>query len=221
MVGCQPKATSPTSAAVGQEAQAHDMSEIDLEALDEYLMSDTSPEDCMLLSDLDGFLTGIVVGPEPIPSSEWMPAIWGGEEPVFETEQQAQVILGTIMGRYNEIVATMESDPAGLEPIFYEGPDRTPIVTDWAAGFLDAIKLRWKAWEPLYKHRRANILLMPLVVLGDDEDFFEHHPSPREREFYASAPNVIPTCIDGIYNFWKDWQGRQRANTRRQPDRRR
>jgi len=37
------------------------------------------PEDCMLLSNLDGFLTGIVVGPEPIPSSEWMPAIWGGK----------------------------------------------------------------------------------------------------------------------------------------------
>jgi hypothetical protein len=33
---------------------------IDLAALDEYLFSDMSPEDCMLLSDLDSFLAGIV-----------------------------------------------------------------------------------------------------------------------------------------------------------------
>ncbi len=38
----------------------------DLKALDEYLMSDESPENCMQLSDLDGFLTAIVVGPELI-----------------------------------------------------------------------------------------------------------------------------------------------------------
>ena len=40
---------------------------IDLAALDDYLMSDHAPDDCMGLSDLDGFLTGVVVGPELIP----------------------------------------------------------------------------------------------------------------------------------------------------------
>jgi len=35
---------------------------IDLDKLDDYLMSDHAPDDSMGLSDLDGFLTGIVVG---------------------------------------------------------------------------------------------------------------------------------------------------------------
>ncbi len=43
--------------------------EPDLKAIDEYLMSDESPENCMQLSDLDGFLTAIVVGPELIQPS--------------------------------------------------------------------------------------------------------------------------------------------------------
>ena len=51
---------------------------IDLDALDDYLMSDHAPDDRMGLSDLDGFLTGIVVGPELILPSEWLPVIWGG-----------------------------------------------------------------------------------------------------------------------------------------------
>jgi hypothetical protein len=80
---------------------------IDLDALDDYLMSDHAPDDSMGLSDLDGFLTGIVVGPELIPPSEWLPVIWGGEEPVFQTEEEMRAVLGTIMGRYNEIVGCL------------------------------------------------------------------------------------------------------------------
>ena len=39
---------------------------IDLDAPDNYLMSDFAPDDSMRLSDLDEFLTGIAVGPELI-----------------------------------------------------------------------------------------------------------------------------------------------------------
>lgn len=190
---------------------------IDLEALDAYLMSDMSPDDCMLLCDLDGFLTGVVVGPEPIPTSEWMSAIWGGDEPQFESEQQMRTVLGTIMGRYNDIAATMSSDPDSFEPILEQWPDGDVVVTDWAAGFLDAIKLRHKAWEPLFKDREARILLVPLVILGDDDDFFEHHPSSQEKEFYASAPDMLLNSVIYIHDFWQDRRpNRQKPNPRRQ-----
>ena len=37
---------------------------IDLDILDDYLISNHAPDNSMGLSDLDGFLTGIAVGPE-------------------------------------------------------------------------------------------------------------------------------------------------------------
>jgi len=195
-----------------------DNPQIDLEALDSYLHSDLSPAGCMMLSGLDGLLTGIVIGPELVPPSEWLPAIWGGDEPEFESAEHMQTIMGTIMGRYNEIVAAMRVDPRTFEPIFGEGPDGTVIVTDWAAGALDAVALRRKAWEPLFNHRRAKMLIEPLLILGDNETFADKRTtSPLERLFYASKPKVIPTCINGIYNFWKDWQDRQKPQPRRRP----
>jgi uncharacterized protein len=44
-------------------AHAIPIEQVDLEALDRFLMSDRSPPDSMMLSDLDGFLTGIAIGP--------------------------------------------------------------------------------------------------------------------------------------------------------------
>lgn len=46
--------------------------ELDLERLDDYLSSDESPDSCMMLSDLDGFLHGVVCSPVPILPEEWM-----------------------------------------------------------------------------------------------------------------------------------------------------
>src|SRR5260370_40201451 len=75
-----------------------------LEALDAFLSSDRSPPDSMMLSDLDGFLTAIAIGPELIKPSEWMPVIWGGEEPVFDGEAELQAVIGGILSHYNAIL---------------------------------------------------------------------------------------------------------------------
>lgn len=52
--------------------------EIDLEGLDAYLMSDDSPENCMMLSDLDGFLHGVVCSPIEVPQAECLRKAMGG-----------------------------------------------------------------------------------------------------------------------------------------------
>ena len=95
-----------------------DSPQIDLEALDSYLFSDFSPDECMMLSNLDGFLTGIVICPESIPPIEWLPVIWGGDKAEFESVEQMQTIISTIMGRYSEIVVPvtgMIRRPASLD----------------------------------------------------------------------------------------------------------
>jgi uncharacterized protein len=169
---------------------------IDLGELARYLDSDLSPDDCMGLSDLDGFLTGIIIRPDPVMPSEWLPDIWGHDEPEFESGAQAEAIISLIMGRYNEIVTGLNSDPEKFEPIFWRRPTGESIVMDWVAGFLKAVELRRAAWEPLFNHRRAKLLLEPLMIVGDDgEHDDERNPSDRWKEFYTSRPDVITTCV--------------------------
>ena len=189
---------------------------IDLDELAEYLDSDQSPEDCLGLSDLDGFLTGIIIGPDLIMPSEWLPMIWADEEPGFKSTTHAETIIGLIMSRYNDIATGFMSDPEKFEPIFWKMPAGEVIVMDWAAGFLDAMELRRTAWDPLFSHRKAKLLIEPLLILGDDGEFDdERDPDDRWKEFYASRSDVIPDCVFGIYNFWKDYHERRKPQPRR------
>ena len=42
---------------------------------------------------------------------------------MFETEAEMRTVLGTIMGRYNEIIACLNSEPENFKSIFMVGPE--------------------------------------------------------------------------------------------------
>lgn len=175
-----------------------------LEALDAYLMSDEAPANCMLLSDLDGFLTGIVVGPELIQPSEWLPVVWHGASPAFHSTEQAELILGAIMARYNEIARSLAEVPPGIDPIFWETEDGFVIAGDWAEGFMDAMRLRPEAWTELLDDEKAAISLVPILAFASDEDDPLLALESEERKTLAAqAPDLIPSCVVEIDAYWK------------------
>lgn len=135
----------------------------DIDALDEFLMSDQTPPECLMLCDLDGFLTGIAIGPEHILPSEWLPVIWGGEEPIFDDAAQAEAMIGTIMNRYVEILALIAEET--IDPIFMETPGGDVIASDWAEGFMMAVYMRPNAWEKLFKSEKDMPIILPILAL--------------------------------------------------------
>ncbi len=180
---------------------------VDLDPLDDFLNSDRAPDDCMGLSDLDGFLTGVAIGPDLLLPSDWLPVIWGDGEPEFATVEEAQTILALIMARYNEILSTLASDPDSFEPIFWaSGEEEEPIVTDWAAGFLEAVKLRPELWEKLTQDPEAGGLFAAILMLGSDLDELAVEGgelTPEEAEqLLEDGPELIPDAVIGIYEFW-------------------
>ena len=176
-----------------------------LKELDEFLMSEGTPENCLQLSDLDGFLTGIIVGPELIMPSEWMQYVWGGGEPEFDTEKQAQNIMGTIMARYNEIIHQLDDEPGTFEPILYSTPDGSPLAADWAEGFMDAFGLRVDAWDDLLNDENDRYLMGPIMAFLHDKDgkpLVEAAPEDMQKVIEESAA-AIPYAIKDIYEYWK------------------
>jgi uncharacterized protein len=74
----------------------------DLEQLSSFLLSLPDDHEPMLMEELDGFLAGIVVCPEMILPSQWLPHVWSEtanpeHAPVFDDLKQARTITGLIM----------------------------------------------------------------------------------------------------------------------------
>ncbi|HEY5411018.1 MAG TPA: UPF0149 family protein, partial [Caulobacteraceae bacterium] len=181
------------------------------EALDEFLGSDRSPPDCMQLSELDGLLTGVAIGPEPIMPSQWLPLVWGGEEPVFDDGREIQAVLGGMMSRYNQIVRDVRDGT--FRPILWKTRDGELICADWAEGFGLAVSLRAKSWEPLLKAKRHALLLLPIMALGMGKDGLPAlglEPG-TEQEFLRELPAILPESVMGIAQFWRERKPRPGA----------
>ena len=153
-----------------------------LRQLDDFLLSEAVGDDTMLLSELDGFLAGLIVCPELIMPSEWMPVVWGEHGPVFEDEHQAQAIINLIMGHYNDIVRGL--DRGRHHPLYDIDADDSILWETWIEGFWRAVQLRPEAWLAL--------------SAGDDDDLQTAVFSlSRLYEIASTAPaDLLPMEID-------------------------
>lgn len=172
-----------------------------LDDLDDYLSSDDAPPECMLLSELDGFLTGLAVGPEAVPPSEWLRLVWGGEAPRFEGAGQEQAVIGAIMGRHNEIVRQIEDEM--VQPILWR-TNETVTASDWAFGFGQAIAMREKRWTEMIRSE-AGLMLLPIMMLCEGEDLFDELglDADDERPTIEEAIEILPATALSIAEYWR------------------
>jgi uncharacterized protein len=188
---------------------------IDLGRLDRFLRSVRAPAGAMLLPQLDGFLTGIAVGPELVMPSEWMPMVWGEEDPVFDSFEEMQTVFGIILRRYDEIVSMLRQDPPGFEPVFGNAESGQWIVTSWAEGFMEAMALCGPAWMPMIRRNEGKLLLLPIILSLPEDDVpeLEGLELLRDPEMLAKVAEFIPDAVVEIDLFWQ----RQRARRQKTP----
>lgn len=187
----------------------------DLDFLEDFLLGDAVSDEAMMLSELDGFLTAITIGPELILPSEWLPQIWRGEEPEFADTEEARRVMTAIMGRYNEILTTLAQAPLELEPILDYEMDGTVFPDIWASGFLTGVQLREAAWEPIHAsaHAPAFGLITALAVPARMQELMS---DPDEIARIASAlAEELPIMIGAIDAFWKKRRGHGPTAVRR------
>jgi uncharacterized protein len=185
---------------------------VDLDALDAYLASDRSPPDAMDISRLDGFLAGVIIGPEPVNPSEFLPVVWGGEQPEFRDAAEAERVLGSILGRYNEIVESLDAVPPSYAPVFWEDPLGNAITEDWAVGFMQAVSLRSDAWEPALMDEQSAVMLIPIGIIAGlaEPEIGLHDASLPETfldELMERAAELLPECVVGLRAYWAERAG--------------
>jgi len=179
----------------------------DLQKLDAYLSSDDSPEDCLMLSDLDGFITGIVCSPEEILPAECLPIALGDVNGVPER------VISAVLNMHQNINIGLGENPPIVEPIFWQAAEGHVVAMDWCEGFLQAVSLRPKEWLPLNESKHGPALMTPIMVHMIDEDGNSVMGIDQREldEILDQAAERIPDVVAGIYQFW--WIGRANRPT--------
>ncbi len=185
------------------------MSDEEIDLLDAFLLSDHVHESAMTLSELDGFLTGILTGPELILPSEWMSIVWGKEPPDFESVEQAETVSALIIARYNQINQGLRQIPPALEPLIMEDRNGDLLGEIWATGFVTAIEIRANAWMPIFDtdYAAAVSLIMALADPDRLSDVTEHDEA--KSVLLNSITSELPTTIAAIQTFWEQARSSQ------------
>jgi uncharacterized protein len=164
-------------------------------------------EEAMLLEELDGFVAGILVCPELILPSDWMPFVWnreGNPDGVFRDLAHANKVMGLVMDHYNDVAGALFEQPGDYAPfITVDMPSGDILWPLWMRGFDTAVKLRPDAWLPLMsadtRTTQAWRGLMKLVELGCT-------PIRVSDEEYDALTADAPDKITGWVLDLNDWR---------------
>jgi len=105
-----------------------DQSDQDLDRLNALLHALPAENMPMTLSELDGYIVGILACPETIPPSEWLPQVWGETRQAgFPDQQSAEETVGAVMAHYNSVVAAITGS-LWVEPIYEVDPNSDEIM---------------------------------------------------------------------------------------------
>jgi uncharacterized protein len=125
------------------------------------------------ISELHGFLTAIVSGPNALPPSAWLHEIWGGEEdqPAWESMDEVQHFMGAVFNMMNHIAHELMESPHTFTAIFM-GDAQTTITSDWCSGYMNGVELDLEAWENMPDRLMAQLDFIDesaLMLVMDEE----------------------------------------------------
>ncbi|MGY4308587.1 uncharacterized protein ACVIJ6_005830 [Bradyrhizobium sp. USDA 4369] len=114
------------------------------EDLDQALLALDDP--AMVLEELDGFIAGLLILPEPVSPGEWFAAAFGlgkGRRSVFASIDHANAVLDLVMAYHDEIARTLAQEPERYQPRFPVDPVNGDVIWElWIEGLAAAVNLR-------------------------------------------------------------------------------
>jgi uncharacterized protein len=143
-------------------------------------------EETMLIEELDGFIAGLLVCPELIKPSEWLPIVWGRDsgdsQPTFDDLDRVNEVLGLIMEHYNGVARTLMERPDRYSPLFAVDKRNGDVLWElWIEGFEKAVKLRPAACQRLLNTDADTATAMRGMLTLVDVASGDHHVQRKDN----------------------------------------
>ena len=153
---------------------------------------------------LDGYLTGVIIAPRPIPTAHWQAAVLVGDDLPVRDEIHASATRDTLVSRHAALVGDIDEHLARLErdrvsdyrPAFWpgEGAPSHAAIRRWVGGFSGAMALAPEVWGRLIDDERTQDLVVPFIGFFESDDP-EFEPADDIAERLDLAAAAIPRAI--------------------------
>ena len=117
---------------------------------------------------LDGYVAALIVYPDTIPQSEWLPGVWGSDLG-FEDADGTEATVAAVMGHYSRIARELAESPEDYAPVLGTDADSGEALWEpWIGGFERAMRLRRGVWRQIAQSgdREAASLINMIVALS-------------------------------------------------------
>jgi uncharacterized protein len=121
--------------------------DLQIEKLAAFLADVRRPDETLGYAEMRGFLFAVVTAPTLLLPSEWVPIIFAGKEAGFETLKEAEAIMGTIMGCYNQTVSATRSHDRVPPADVGIDTESEESLRRWAIGFATGIHELEDEWD--------------------------------------------------------------------------
>ncbi|MCU7932395.1 MAG: UPF0149 family protein [Candidatus Thiodiazotropha sp. (ex Codakia rugifera)] len=157
------------------------------------------------LAELDGYFTAIVSGPETVSPTQWLPLIWGDDEPDWVTPEAFEKVFALLIRHFNGIVSALMDDSFDFQPIFNEREvdgQKYTIVDEWCLGYMKGLSLCPDAWD---KGGDEVFELLQPILLFSDRHGWDLLDQMNDDEV-ISLQEAIPLAARKIHGFWQERQ---------------
>jgi uncharacterized protein len=181
------------------------------ERLRAFLESPERSEGTMGLCKAGGFLFAVACSPRMVQPSDWVPEIFGGDQPEYETMEEARGILDMLLSFYNHVQSGVHEGRPALPPGCAAAPkplanlgEDTPLGA-WSQGFLEGHGWLEELWEGLIPDELDQELGTQLMVLS----FFSsrrlaeafHRESGGEHSLESMAESMLRIFPDAMAGY--------------------
>ena len=179
------------------------ISDKDIETIDNFLSRAIDGE-IQNLETLDGFLTALIIGPEFVPPSQFVPIITrsaSDNKLILQNQKELEKFFDIVMRHYNHINETFNNGEIYM-PFLLEDDQGVAKGNFWALGFMRGTELNHALWQDLLSHDDVASEMIPIFVLryeNDEDPSLRPYKDPISKD---KRKELLVSMIAGVKNLY-------------------
>lgn len=175
------------------------LSPADFEFIEDVLLKYGDDHSVLNLAELDGFFTALVSSPTQVDIAEWFPAIWGGQNPDWDSPEEGKQFIELSVRHLNAIASALATDSAGFEPRFEQSEHQDLPLTlaeEWCFGYIRGIAVG--NWPELPAAQGEDLLVITTCA---EQDNFEL-PADLDRDLHQHNVARVARAARALHDYW-------------------